>query len=67
MRGRAAALRRVRPVRLVLALAFVGLLLASAAPALGPGRGVARALLTVVAIALAASWIHDLVRRRRDR
>jgi membrane protease YdiL (CAAX protease family) len=60
-----AALRRVRPVRLVLALAFVGLLIASAAPALGPGRSAARVLLVLVALALAASWLLDLLRRRR--
>lgn len=66
-RGRAAALRRVRPVRLILAIAFVALLIASASPALGPGRGAARALLAVVAVALVASWVVDLVRRRRSR
>jgi len=60
-------LSRIRPGRLAVALLLIGLLVAAASPALGAARGVARAGLVVVAVAVAVSWMLDLLRRRRSR
>lgn len=67
MSRRPSPVARVRPGRLAVALLLVGLVVASAAPALGAARGVARVLLVLVALAIAVSWMLDLARRRRSR
>lgn len=53
--------------RLAFALGLVALAIAAASPSLGAARGIARVLLIVGALALAASWIIEFLLRRRRR